>query len=82
MLKEEYVGIYKVRLLDYELESEEYEPFEEGMELECHKWRLYANTSDIGYYEYRYVLDENIFWMVNEVEELEKINPTVSDIEA
>lgn len=76
MLKEDYQGIYRVRLLAYEMESEEYEPFEEGMEIECHKWRLYTDTSDIGYYEYRYVMDENLFWMINEVEELGKVEPT------
>jgi len=74
MLKAELVGMYRIRLRDYIPETEEYEPYHEGDELEVAKWRLYVDEKSSDYFEYRLLKDENIFWMQYEIEEIEEIS--------
>ena len=74
MLIEKNLGVIKVKLLSFEMESEDYEQFEEGDEIEVFKYEL-SSTNHAGrasFYEYRLVRDPNLFWMANEVEELEE----------
>jgi hypothetical protein len=74
-LQEKNLGVWRVKLLDFTIESEEYEPYQEGDEIEVFKYHLsspgYPDGS--GYYEYRLVKDPNLFWMQSECEELYEI---------
>ena len=83
MLIENNLGVWKVKLLAFEMESEDYEQFEEGDEVEVFKYHLkstqYADGN--GFYEYRLVRDPNIFWMSNEVEEIEKSPVGIEEFE-